>query len=187
MAKKSFLRRLADKYLTQEQKRFVKFGIVGSSGVAVNLLFVWLTFQVINATEGQSEAGTVAWDRDQAIASAVGILVSVFTNFLLNDGWTWGDREKGVGKTAFLTRVLRYYVASAFAEKIDLDGVVLTKLDGDARGGAALAVKAVTGVPIKFLGTGETVDRLEESVAEEKSQERWENDLNEAEMELGAP
>ncbi|HEB90137.1 MAG TPA: signal recognition particle protein [Deltaproteobacteria bacterium] len=53
-------------------------------------------------------------------------------------------------------------VASAFAERIDLDGVVLTKLDGDARGGAALAVKAVTGVPIKFLGTGEAVDRLEE-------------------------
>jgi len=53
-------------------------------------------------------------------------------------------------------------VASAFAERIELDGVVLTKLDGDARGGAALAVKAVTGVPIKFLGTGETVDRLEE-------------------------
>lgn len=53
-------------------------------------------------------------------------------------------------------------VASAFAEKVELDGVILTKLDGDARGGAALAVKAVTGVPIKFLGTGETVDRLEE-------------------------
>jgi signal recognition particle subunit SRP54 len=53
-------------------------------------------------------------------------------------------------------------VASAFAERIALDGVILTKLDGDARGGAALAVKAVTGVPIKFLGTGETVDRLEE-------------------------
>ena len=53
-------------------------------------------------------------------------------------------------------------VAEAFAARIELDGVVLTKLDGDARGGAALAVKAVTGVPIKFLGTGETVDRLEE-------------------------
>lgn len=53
-------------------------------------------------------------------------------------------------------------VAQAFAERIPLDGVVLTKIDGDARGGAALAIKAVTGVPIKFLGTGETVDRLEE-------------------------
>ncbi len=53
-------------------------------------------------------------------------------------------------------------VAQAFNEQLDLDGICLTKLDGDARGGAALAVKAVTGVPIKFLGTGESVDRLEE-------------------------
>jgi signal recognition particle subunit SRP54 len=53
-------------------------------------------------------------------------------------------------------------VARAFAEQLPLDGLVLTKLDGDARGGAALAVKAVTGVPIKFVGTGESVDRLEE-------------------------
>ncbi len=52
-------------------------------------------------------------------------------------------------------------VAKAFRERLDLDGVILTKLDGDARGGAALAVKAVTGVPIKFLGTGEDVERLE--------------------------
>ena len=53
-------------------------------------------------------------------------------------------------------------VAQAFSERISLDGVILTKLDGDARGGAALGVKAVTGVPIKFIGTGESVDRLEE-------------------------
>jgi signal recognition particle subunit SRP54 len=53
-------------------------------------------------------------------------------------------------------------VAEAFAARLALDGLVLTKLDGDARGGAALAVKAKTGVPIKFLGTGETTDRLEE-------------------------
>jgi signal recognition particle subunit SRP54 len=52
-------------------------------------------------------------------------------------------------------------VAKAFSERLKLDGLVMTKLDGDARGGAALAVKAVTGVPIKFLGTGETLDRLE--------------------------
>ena len=52
-------------------------------------------------------------------------------------------------------------VARAFSERLRLDGLVLTKLDGDARGGAALAVKAATGVPIKFLGTGEDVDRLE--------------------------
>jgi signal recognition particle subunit SRP54 len=52
-------------------------------------------------------------------------------------------------------------VAQAFSDKLALDGLILTKLDGDARGGAALAIKAVTGVPIKFLGTGESLDRLE--------------------------
>jgi len=53
-------------------------------------------------------------------------------------------------------------VAQAFSERIALDGIIMTKLDGDARGGAALTVKAVTGVPIKFIGTGESLDRLEE-------------------------
>ena len=52
--------------------------------------------------------------------------------------------------------------ARAFNERLNLDGVILTKLDGDARGGAALSVKAVTGKPIKFLGIGESVDKLEE-------------------------
>ncbi|MDD4266901.1 MAG: signal recognition particle protein [Pirellulaceae bacterium] len=52
--------------------------------------------------------------------------------------------------------------AKAFNEALELDGVILTKLDGDARGGAALSVKAVTGVPIKFIGTGEHLDSLEE-------------------------
>jgi signal recognition particle subunit SRP54 len=52
-------------------------------------------------------------------------------------------------------------VAKAFGERLALDGVVMTKLDGDARGGAALTVKAGTGVPIRFIGTGETLDRLE--------------------------
>jgi signal recognition particle subunit SRP54 len=51
--------------------------------------------------------------------------------------------------------------ASAFNEAIDLDGVIMTKLDGDARGGALLSVKAVTQVPIKFIGTGEQLDALE--------------------------
>jgi len=52
--------------------------------------------------------------------------------------------------------------AKAFNDALELDGVILTKLDGDARGGAALSVKAVTGVPIKFIGTGEHLDALEE-------------------------
>ena len=52
-------------------------------------------------------------------------------------------------------------VAQAFQERIDFDGVLLTKLDGDARGGAALSVKAVTGKPIKLASVGEQLDALE--------------------------
>jgi signal recognition particle subunit SRP54 len=52
-------------------------------------------------------------------------------------------------------------VAEAFHERVAFDGVVLTKLDGDARGGAALSVKAITGKPIKFASTGEKLDALE--------------------------
>ena len=52
-------------------------------------------------------------------------------------------------------------VAVAFQERIDFDGVILTKLDGDARGGAALSVKSVTGRPIMFVSTGEKLDALE--------------------------
>ncbi len=51
--------------------------------------------------------------------------------------------------------------AGAFNDALELDGVIMTKLDGDARGGALLSVKHVTGVPIKFIGTGEHFDALE--------------------------
>lgn len=51
--------------------------------------------------------------------------------------------------------------ASEFHEKIGVTGIILTKLDGDARGGAALSIKAITGQPIKFLGVGEKLDALE--------------------------
>lgn len=52
-------------------------------------------------------------------------------------------------------------VAETFNQDLGLDGVILTKLDGDARGGAALSIKAVTGCPIKFVGAGEKLDALE--------------------------
>jgi signal recognition particle subunit SRP54 len=52
--------------------------------------------------------------------------------------------------------------AKAFNDALEIDGVIMTKLDGDARGGAALSVKSVTGVPIKFIGTGEQIEALEE-------------------------
>ena len=61
------------------------------------------------------------------------------------------------------SRVLKDAVnaATAFDEALGIDGVVLTKLDGDARGGAALSIRAATGKPIKFMGTGEKLDMIE--------------------------
>ena len=53
-------------------------------------------------------------------------------------------------------------VAQTFNEKIDIDGVILTKLDGDTRGGAALSIRAVTGKPILYIGTGEKLTDLEQ-------------------------
>jgi len=52
-------------------------------------------------------------------------------------------------------------IGQTFAEKVGIDGLVLTKMDGDARGGAALSLRQVTGKPIQFLGTGEKLDALE--------------------------
>ncbi|MDO4488781.1 MAG: signal recognition particle protein [Eubacteriales bacterium] len=53
-------------------------------------------------------------------------------------------------------------VASQFAEKVGIDGLIITKLDGDTRGGAALSIRAVTGVPVYFAGMGEKLEDLEE-------------------------
>jgi signal recognition particle subunit SRP54 len=57
-------------------------------------------------------------------------------------------------------------VAKAFAQRVGITGIVLTRVDGDARGGAALSMRAVTGQPIKFMGTGEKLDALEPFHAE---------------------
>lgn len=53
-------------------------------------------------------------------------------------------------------------VATVFEERLGIDGFILTKMDGDARGGAALSIRSVTGKPVKFIGTGEGIDALEE-------------------------
>ena len=53
------------------------------------------------------------------------------------------------------------HIAEGFRDNVSLTGLILTKMDGDARGGAAISIRTVTGVPIKFLGTGESVEALE--------------------------
>src|SRR3954451_25084772 len=57
-------------------------------------------------------------------------------------------------------------VAKAFNDALELNACILTKMDGDARGGAAMSIKGVTGVPVKFVGVGEKIDKLEEFVPE---------------------
>src|SRR5947209_5396377 len=61
--------------------------------------------------------------------------------------------------------------SKAFNDALDLNGVILTKLDGDARGGAALSIRHVTGVPIKLMGVGEKMQALEEFAPDRRSEE----------------
>jgi signal recognition particle subunit SRP54 len=81
------------------------------------------------------------------------------------------DELKGIKKKVEPTEILfvadsmmgqqAVNTAKQFDDAIGIDGVILTKMDGDARGGAALSIKSVTGKPIKFIGTGEKLDALE--------------------------
>jgi signal recognition particle subunit SRP54 len=105
------------------------------------------------------------------IAAAEGDVVIVDTAGRLHVDEALMDELAAVRREAKPTNVLLVLdsmtgqeavsVAQAFQERVDFDGVVLTKLDGDARGGAALSVKAVTGKPIKLVSVGEKVDQLE--------------------------
>jgi dolichol-phosphate mannosyltransferase len=87
-------------------KRLIKFGLVGVSGVVVNLLIFEALFRLLAAPF--------------SLANAVGIAVSVFTNFLLNDAWTWGDRHKGARRRDWLARVSKYYVSASAAAGVQL-------------------------------------------------------------------
>ena len=93
---------------TPERKRFIKFGIVGGSGVFVNLLIVALVGQI-------ALADMLNRDNAARIAFFLGIVVSIFTNFLINDKWTWGDRDKQNGIFAWFARLRDFYVAASLA------------------------------------------------------------------------
>ena len=59
-------------------------------------------------------------------------------------------------------------VAKSFGETINITGSILTRVDGDGRGGAALSIKSITGAPIKFIGTGEKIEKLEVKLSQER-------------------
>lgn len=107
---------LEPKSLLERVPRFVKFAVVGGSGVLVNLG----VFQVASWT-----MTSIADDATRFLAANVaGVFVSIFTNFLLNDGWTWGDREKGSG-SAWARRLVKYYITCSVSAAIQL-GVAYT-------------------------------------------------------------
>ncbi len=111
-----------------------------------------------------------AWARDRAQSEGKDVLI-VDTSGRLHVDSALMEELAQIKRTVRPTSVLlvvdamtgqdAVQVAEQFAEVVDFDGVVMTKLDGDARGGAALSVKAITGKPIVFASTGEKLDQFE--------------------------
>jgi len=103
----------------------------------------------------------------QAGSSAVVVDTVGYVQLGENDQKALKDLHKALGPTEVLlvadamTGQEAVHAAEEFNKAVPLTGLILTKLDGDARGGAALSIRAVTGVPIKFVGVGEKADALE--------------------------
>lgn len=100
--------------------RLAKFAIVGGSGVAVNWAVFELAYPALDLVLADEELRFSA-------ANAIGIVVSIFTNFLLNDRWTWGDRLKG-GRRAFAARLIRYYVTCSIAAAFQIGVAHVTRI-----------------------------------------------------------
>jgi signal recognition particle subunit SRP54 len=111
-----------------------------------------------------------AWARDRAISEGKDVLIIDTSGRLHVDSELMkelADIKKTVRPNAVLlvvdamTGQDAVHVAEQFGEVVDFDGVIMSKLDGDARGGAALSVKAITGKPIMYASTGEKLDQFE--------------------------
>ncbi|MBV8429696.1 MAG: signal recognition particle protein [Solirubrobacterales bacterium] len=118
----------------------------------------------------QSPVKIAAWARDQAAAQGKDVLIIDTSGRLHVDQELMAElaQIKKVTQPQDVLLVVdamtgqdAVAVAEQFAETVQFDGVVMTKLDGDARGGAALSVKAITGKPILFASTGEKLDQFE--------------------------
>ncbi len=111
-----------------------------------------------------------AWARDRAISEGKDVLIVDTSGRLHVDAELMkelAEIRKAIRPDAVylvvdaMTGQDAVHVAEQFAQSVDFDGVIMSKLDGDARGGAALSVKAVTGKPIVFASTGEKLDQFE--------------------------
>lgn len=94
-------------------RRIIKFAVVGASGVVVNLA-------VFHSVLWGFSESALSSDIRVFVANAIGIVVSIFTNFMLNDRWTWGDRVKGDRRRDWLSRVFKYYVSASGAAGVQL-------------------------------------------------------------------
>jgi len=111
-----------------------------------------------------------AWARDRAQSEGKDVLIVDTSGRLHVDAELMkelADIKKAIRPNAVLlvvdamTGQDAVHVAEQFGEQVDFDGVIMSKLDGDARGGAALSVKAITGKPIMYASTGEKLDQFE--------------------------
>lgn len=115
---------------TPEQRRLVKFLVVGGSGVPVNLGAVFIATAAMPALMFQGLrdllAGLFSFPeltcvgvRD-IVVYLIGIVISIFTNFLLNNYWTWGDRVRANPGGGFVSRLLKFYLVSSVAASVQL-------------------------------------------------------------------
>ncbi len=120
---------------------------VGTSVVDIAITGLEAARRLVRDTVVIDTAGRLSIDEDlMAEISAVDRAVHPIETLLVVDAMTGQEAVS---------------VAQAFAAAVPVTGLVLTKIDGDARGGAALSIASVTGIPVKFLGTGEKTDALE--------------------------
>ncbi|HTW13388.1 MAG TPA: signal recognition particle protein [Solirubrobacteraceae bacterium] len=119
---------------------------------------------------GADPVKIAAWARDRAISEGKDVLIVDTSGRLHVDAELMqelADIKKAIRPDAVylvvdaMTGQDAVAVAEQFGETVDFDGVIMSKLDGDARGGAALSVKAITGKPIVFASTGEKLDQFE--------------------------
>jgi signal recognition particle subunit SRP54 len=118
----------------------------------------------------RSPVEIAAWARDRAQSEGKDVLIVDTSGRLHVDAELMkelADIKKAIRPNAVLlvvdamTGQDAVHVAEQFGEQVDFDGVIMSKLDGDARGGAALSVKAITGKPIMYASTGEKLDQFE--------------------------
>jgi signal recognition particle subunit SRP54 len=162
------------KYLTQKERKKVLVASVDiyrpAAQEQLEVLAQQNNLASLPIVAGQKPLDIALRAYDQAKKSAVDVLI-VDTAGRLHIDELLMDELRGIHASLPITEVLlvadamtgqdAVTMAKAFDECIELTGVILTRVDGDARGGAALSMKVITGRPIKFVGMGERVDQLD--------------------------